>query len=50
MINLLITCLFLFLFVFVTPISQVNATENELPECVIITHCVKENYKVMLIK
>ncbi len=46
MINLLITCLFLFLFVFVTPISQVNATENELPECVIITHCVKENYKV----
>tara|TARA_B100000700_G_scaffold223085_1_gene245927 strand:- start:101 stop:448 length:348 start_codon:yes stop_codon:yes gene_type:complete len=24
----------------------VNATKNELPECVVITHCVRKNFKV----
>lgn len=26
--------------------SQVNATTNELPECIIKTHCARENFKV----
>ena len=44
--NRLINCLFLILFVVVITPNQVNATTNELPECVVITHCVKENFKV----
>tara|TARA_Y100001968_G_scaffold318662_1_gene349176 strand:+ start:206 stop:616 length:411 start_codon:yes stop_codon:yes gene_type:complete len=32
-------------FVILTP-NQVTATTNELPECVVITHCVRENFKV----
>ena len=46
MMNLLITRFFLILFVvFITP-NQVSANTNELPECVVITHCVRENFKV----
>ena len=42
----LITFFLLILFVvFITP-NQINATTNELPECVVITHCVRENFKV----
>ena len=26
--------------------SQVNATTNDLPECVVMTHCVREDFKV----
>ena len=44
--NRLITRFLLILFVvFITP-NQVNATSNELPECVVISHCVRENFKV----
>ena len=26
--------------------TQINAATNELPECIVITHCVKQNFKV----
>ena len=46
MMNRLITrFLLLLLVVFITP-NQMSATTNELPECVVITHCVRENFKV----
>ena len=44
--NRLSSLIILILFtVFITP-NQVNATTNELPECLVITHCVRENFKV----
>ena len=44
--NRLITSFLLFfLVVFINP-NHLNATTNELPECVVITHCVRENLKV----
>ena len=42
--NRLIAYFFIFIFVF-TP-YQVNATLEELPECVVVTHCVKRDLKV----
>ena len=42
----LITPFLLILFVVLITPNQINATSNELPECVVITHCVRENYKV----
>ena len=36
---------FLFLLFFFTP-SEANAATEELPECVVVTHCVKEDFKV----
>ena len=44
--NQLITSFLLFFFVFVINPNHLNATTNELPECVVITHCVRENIKV----
>ena len=44
--NRLITLFLLFLFVVVINPNHLNATTNELPECVVITHCVRENLKV----
>ncbi len=42
----LITRFLLILFiVLITPI-QMSATTNELPECVVISHCVRENLNV----
>ncbi len=46
MMNRLISTIFLILIVFSSNPNQVNATTNELPECVVITHCVRENFKV----
>ena len=37
---------FLILFISVTTPNQLNATTSELPECVVITHCVREDFKV----
>ena len=37
---LLILCV-----VLITP-NQISANSNELPECVVKTHCVRENFKV----
>ena len=44
--NQLITSFLLFFFVVVINPNHLNATTNELPECVVITHCVRENLKV----
>ena len=46
MMNRLITRFLLILFVVLITPNQINATSNELPKCVVITHCVRENYKV----
>ena len=46
MMNRLITCLFLILFIVLSNPNQVNAITKELPECVVITHCVREDFKV----
>ena len=37
--------LLLLILVLITP-TQISATDNELPECVVTTHCVRENFKV----
>ena len=42
----LITCFFLSLFAIAINPIQANATSNELPECIVITHCVREDFKV----
>ena len=36
----------LIILVFLITPAQVFAASNELPECVVITHCVRENFKV----
>ena len=46
MMHQLITSFILTLFVVLIAPNQMNATTNELPECVVITHCVRENFKV----
>jgi len=38
-------CLFFILSFTITP-SQVNSATNELPECVVVTHCVKQDFNV----
>ena len=42
----LFSCFFLILFCVTTHPNKVKATTNELPECIVITHCVRENIKV----
>ena len=44
--NRLVTSFLLILFVVVITPNQVDSATNELPECVVITHCVRENFKV----
>ena len=39
-------CCFLFLLAFSINPAEANAAINELPECVVVTHCVKEDFKV----
>ena len=46
MIHQLITRFLLILFVVVLTPKTSIATTNDLPECVVITHCVRENFKV----
>tara|TARA_Y100001968_G_C18833980_1_gene470404 strand:+ start:7 stop:420 length:414 start_codon:yes stop_codon:yes gene_type:complete len=46
MINRLITYFIILLFAFVFTPTHVNATTKELPECIVITHCVRESFKV----
>ena len=46
MMNRLISLFFLTLFVIAINQSYANATTNELPECIVITHCVREDFKV----
>ncbi len=42
----LFSLFFLTLFVFVINPNTLNATTNELPECIVITHCVRSNFEV----
>ena len=44
--NRLITFFFLILFFVAIYPNQVNAITNELPECIVITHCARQNFKV----
>ena len=46
MIKRLITCFLSILFVVALTPYKVNATTNDLPDCVVITHCVREDFKV----
>jgi len=46
MMHQLITSFLLILFGILNTPIQISATTNELPECVVITHCVRENFKV----
>ena len=46
MINRLLTLTLLLLFAVVINPNPVNATANELPDCVVITHCVRKDFKV----
>ena len=46
MIKRVITCFLSILFVTTLNPHKVNATTNDLPDCVVITHCVREDFKV----
>ena len=46
MINRFFSCCFLILFIVCIAPNNSNAIESELPECVVITHCVREEFKV----
>ncbi len=46
MTNSLVTCLFSIIVVVMVSAQHVYATSNELPECIITTHCVRTNFKV----
>ena len=46
MIKRVITCFLSILFVVALTPYKVNATTNDLPDCVVITHCVREDFKV----
>ncbi len=46
MIKQVITCILSILFVVTITPHKANATTSDLPECVVITHCVREDFKV----
>ncbi len=46
MIKRFLTFFFSILFVVTINPNKANATTTELPECVVITHCVREDFKV----
>ena len=46
MINRFLICFFLILFVVTISPPEVIATTNDLPDCVVITHCVRKDFKV----
>ena len=46
MINRLLTVFFSILFVFMITPHKTNAITTDLPDCVVITHCVREDIKV----
>ena len=46
MIKQVITCILSILFVVTLTPYKANSTTNDLPECVVITHCVREDFKV----
>ena len=46
MMNRFITFFFLILFVAIFTPEKVYGTTSDLPDCVVITHCVREDFKV----
>ena len=46
MINLFLTCIFSILLVVTFIPIEVNASTSDLPDCIVITHCVREDFKV----
>ena len=46
MLKRVITCFLSILFVVTLSPHKLNATTNDLPDCVVITHCVREDFKV----
>ena len=46
MINRFFTIFFSILFVMTIATHKVNAITSDLPECIVITHCVREDFKV----
>ena len=46
MINLFLTCIFSILLVVTFIPIKVNASTSDLPDCIVITHCVREDFKV----
>ena len=46
MINQFFSFFFLILFIFTFAPHKSNATTSSLPDCVVITHCVREDFKV----
>ena len=46
MINQFLTIFFSILLIFTFSPDKVKSSTTELPDCVVITHCVKENFKV----
>ena len=46
MINRFLICFFTILFAVTISPRKVIATTNDLPECVVITHCVRKDFKV----
>ena len=46
MIKRVITSFLAILFVVTIIPDKLNAVENDLPDCVVITHCVREDFKV----
>ena len=46
MINRFFTFLLSTLFVATSTPNKINATTNDLPHCIVITHCVREDFKV----
>ena len=46
MINRFLTFFFLILIVFTITPNKANSTTTDLPDCVVITHCVREDFKV----
>ena len=46
MIKQVITCILSILFVVTLTPYKANATTNDPPDCVVITHCVREDFKV----
>ena len=47
MMNRLLTSFLVTLFIGISIPNQVNATTTDLPKCVVITHCVREDFKVV---
>ena len=46
MTNKFLTLFFSILLIFTISPNKVKSSTTELPDCVVITHCVKENFKV----